>query len=85
MGWGGGAWRGPRERTKELGPPLPPRSSPEDLLLALLHPIQETLQLTGSLAIYKALPDTGIQAPGELRKEMVRPRFERQIKQGVAL
>lgn len=44
------------------------QSSPQDLLLTLLHSVEKPLQLPRPLAVHKALPDAGVQAPGELRE-----------------
>lgn len=41
--------------------------SPQNLLLPLLHSVEEALQLPGPLAVHEALADAGVQAPGELR------------------
>ena len=59
-------WPPPHKiQTLLFSPPPFPRS-PQHSVLSFLHSIQEALQLSGSLGVHKLLPDTGVQAPGEL-------------------
>lgn len=65
LGWDAGPHRCPPEGAHSVARAAQPLS-PQNLFLAFLHPVQEALQLPRPLAVHKALPDAGVQAPGEL-------------------